>query len=148
MFTYKFTCHSDYLYTKAWETPHKLPSYCLISLLPITSIVLEKLLLKRLLPKVGKNQLIPNHQYGFRQRHSTIGHNLIVQWKNETLECKQYCSAAFLDITKAFEKVWHTGLMYKLKLSLPLNYFLILKSYLQNRCLIVKTENEYTELSR
>jgi hypothetical protein len=42
---------------------------------------------------------------------------------------------------------WYTGLLYKLKLFLPLNYFLILKSYLQNRNFLVKTENEYTELS-
>jgi hypothetical protein len=57
------------------------------------------------------------------------------------MECKQYCSAAFLDITQAFDKVWHTGLLYKLKLSLPLNYFLILKSYLQNRHFLIKIEN-------
>jgi hypothetical protein len=74
----------------------------------------------------------------------------IVQQINEALERKQYCSAAFLDITQAFDKVWHTGrtgLLYKLKLSLPLNYFLILKSYLQNRHFFVQIENEYTELS-
>jgi hypothetical protein len=35
----------------------------------------------------------------------------------------------------------------ELKPSLPLNYLLILKSYLQNRHFSVKTENEYTELS-
>jgi hypothetical protein len=62
------------------------------------------------------------------------------------VERKQYCSAAFLVITQAFDKVWHTGLLYKLKLSLPLNYFLILKSYLQNRHFLIKIKNEYTEL--
>jgi hypothetical protein len=31
-----------------------------------------KLLLKKLLPMVEINRLIPNHQFGFRQRHSTI----------------------------------------------------------------------------
>jgi hypothetical protein len=65
----------------------------------------------------------------------------------EALECKQNCSAAFLEITQAFDKVWHTGLLYKLKLSLALNYFLILKCYPQNRDCLVKFENEYTELS-
>jgi hypothetical protein len=97
---------------------------------------------------VGKNQLISNHQFGFRQRHSSIEQtHKIVQRINEALERKQYCSAEFLDITQAFDKVWHTGLLYKLKLSLPLNYFLILKSYLQNRHSLVKIESEYTELS-
>jgi hypothetical protein len=97
---------------------------------------------------VEKNQLIPNHQFGFRQRHSTIEQtHIIVQRINEALERKQYCSPTFLDITQAFDKVWHTGLLYKLKLSLPLNYFLILKSYLQNRHFLINIENEYTELS-
>jgi hypothetical protein len=53
---------------------------------------------------------MPNHQFCFRQRHSTIAQiHSIVQWINEALERKQYCSAAFLDITQAFNKVWHTG---------------------------------------
>jgi hypothetical protein len=43
--------------------------------------------------------------------------------------------------------VWHTGLLYKLRFSLPLNYFLALKSYLHSRHFLVKTETEYTELS-
>jgi hypothetical protein len=66
----------------------------------------------------------------------------IIHQINEALECKQYCSAAFSDITQAFHKVWHAGLLYKLYL--PLNYFLILKSY---RHFLVKIENEHTELS-
>jgi hypothetical protein len=54
------------------------------------------LLLKRLLPVVENNRLIPNHQFGFRQRHSTIEQtHRIVQRINEALENKQYCSAAF-----------------------------------------------------
>jgi hypothetical protein len=125
-----------------------LEKFLLKRLLPIISKVLEKFLLKRLLPMVEKNQLIPNYHFGFRQRHSMIEQTYtIVQRINEALESKQYCSAAFLDITQAFNKVWHTGLLYKLKLSLPLNYFLILKSYLHNRHFLVKIENEYTELS-
>jgi hypothetical protein len=97
---------------------------------------------------VENNRLIPNHQFGFWQRPSTIEHtHRIVQRINEALENKQYCSAAFLDISQAFDKVWHTGLLYKLRLSLPLNYFLALKSYLHSRHFLVKVETEYTELS-
>jgi hypothetical protein len=103
--------------------------------------------LKRLLPVVENNRLIPNHQFGFRQRHSTIEQtHRIVQRINKALENKQYCPAAFLDISQAFDKVWHTGLLYKLRLSLPLNYFLTLKSYLYSRHFLVKVETEYTEL--
>jgi hypothetical protein len=63
------------------------------------------------------------------------------------LKNKQYCSAAFLDIPHAFDKVWHTGLLYKLRRSLPLNYFLIQKSCLHSRHFLVKVETEYKELS-
>jgi hypothetical protein len=96
---------------------------------------------------VESNRLIPSHQFGFRQRHSTIEQtHQIIQRINEALENKQYCSAAFLDISQAFNKVWHTGLLYKLRRSLPLNYFLILKSYLHSRHFLIKAETEYTEL--
>jgi hypothetical protein len=44
-------------------------------------------------------------------------------------------------------RVWHTGLLYKLRWSLPPNYFLILKSYLHSRHFLVKVETKYTELS-
>jgi hypothetical protein len=69
-----------------------------------------------------------------------------VQKINKALENKQYCLAAVLDISQAFNKVWHTRLLYKLRLSLPLHYFLILKSYLHSRHFLVKIENERTEL--
>jgi hypothetical protein len=97
---------------------------------------------------VENNRLIPNHQFSFRQRHSTTEQTHRIVWRiNEALENKQYCSAAFLDISQAFDKVWHTGLLYKLRWSLPLNYFLILKSYLHSRHFLTKVETEYTELS-
>jgi hypothetical protein len=62
--------------------------------------------------------LITNQRFGFRQRQSTTEHtHSIVQRINKALENKQYCSAAFLDISQAFDKVWHTGLLHKLKRS-------------------------------
>jgi hypothetical protein len=66
---------------------------------------------------------------------------------NEALENEQYCSAAFLDIYEAFDRLWHTGLLYKLRRPLPLNYFLIVKSYLNSRHFLVKVETEYRELT-
>jgi hypothetical protein len=62
----------------------------------------------------------------------------IIQRIKKDLENKQDCSAAFLDISQAFDKVWHTGLLWKLRRSLPLNYFLILKSYLHWRHFLLK----------
>jgi hypothetical protein len=60
---------------------------------------------------VENNGLIPN-QFCFRQRHSTTEYTYrIVQRINEALENKQYCSAAFIDISQMFDKVWHIGLL-------------------------------------
>jgi hypothetical protein len=42
--------------------------------------------------------------------------------------------------------VWDTGLLYKLRLSFPLNYFILLKSYLINRHFRVKVDNEFSDL--
>lgn len=33
----------------------------------------------------------------------------------ESLEAKVYCASAFLDISQAFDRVWHEGLLFKLK---------------------------------
>jgi hypothetical protein len=97
---------------------------------------------------VENNRLIPSHQFGFRQSHSTTEKtHKIVRRINGSLEKKQYCSAAFLGSSQTFDKVWHTALLYKLRWPLPLNYFLILKSYLHRRHFLVKVETEYTELS-
>jgi hypothetical protein len=54
------------------ELPKELTSYRPINFLPIVSKGFEKLLLKLLLPMVENNRLMPNHQFGFMQRLSTI----------------------------------------------------------------------------
>jgi hypothetical protein len=93
------------LILKPGNPPNELTSYRPVSLLPIVSKVFENIILKRLLPLVENNSLIPNHQFGFRKRHSTIEQtHRTVQRINEALENKQYCSAAFLDISQAFDK--------------------------------------------
>jgi hypothetical protein len=133
---------------KPGEPPHVLSSYRTISLLPIVSKLFEMLLLKRLLPLIEHNKLIPPHQFGFRRRHSTIEQtHRIVHRINKAFEQKENCSAAFLDISLAFDKVWHTGLLYKLRQSLPLNYFLLLETYLHNRHFFVKIASTHHTLS-
>jgi hypothetical protein len=60
------------LILKAGKPPNELTSYRPTTLIPIVSKVFEKLLIKKLLRIVENNRLIPNHEFGFRQRHSTI----------------------------------------------------------------------------
>jgi len=43
-----------------------------------------------------------------------------------------------LDVAKAFDTVWHDGLLYKLKRIFPASLYLILKFYLANRSFNVR----------
>jgi len=93
--------------------------------------VFEKIILKRMLPIWEEFAIISEHQFGFRKGHGTPKqcHRII----NEILsafESKKYCTATFLDVQQAFDRVWHNGLLYKIKKWVPAPYFLLLKSYL------------------
>jgi hypothetical protein len=106
---------------------------------------LSELLLKRLKPILEENQIIPTHQFGFRQKHSTIDQvHRITTLIEKTLEEKQVCSTVFLDMAQAFDKVWHEGLVYKLEHLLPTEYSQILKYYFCERYLRVRQKVEYS----
>jgi hypothetical protein len=94
----------------------EMKSYRPISLLPIMTKLFEKLILKRLKPIIAEKHLVPTHQFGFRKNHSTIDQaHRITDIIEKTLENKGVCSAVFLDIAQAFDRVWHRGLLHKLR---------------------------------
>jgi retron-type reverse transcriptase len=64
---------------------------------------------------------------------------------NDDLESKRYCSAAFIDISQAFDKIGHTGLLYKLKRAFPHREYTLLKSNLTDRTFQVRYQ-EYIKL--
>jgi len=101
---------------KPGKNPTDVSSYRPINLLPIISKVLEKLILKRINKDMNPQDLIPHHQFGFRQAHYTIQQrHRITDTINKALEDQQYCTAVFLDVSQAFDKVWHPGLLFKIK---------------------------------
>ena len=52
----------------------------------------------------------------------------------------------FFDISKAFDKVWHSGLIYKLiYLRVPMYLIKIIKSFLEDRTFKVKINNFYSD---
>ena len=126
---------------------HEAALYRPISLLPVMSKFFKKLLIKRLKPIIERKNLIPNHQFGFRSKHSTIEQvHRITSIIENTLQEKKVCSALFLDVAQAFDKVWHKGLNYKLRTILPKQYAEILESYLAERFFRVKQGDSYSEL--
>jgi hypothetical protein len=120
-------------------------SYRPVSLLPIMSKLFEKLILKRLKPIIADKHQVPAHQFDFRKYHSTIDQvHRITDIIGKTFEKKGMCSAVFLDITQAFDRVWHRGLLRKLRSILP-DHYELLNSYLTNRYFRVKPEASYSE---
>jgi hypothetical protein len=119
---------------KPGKPANEASSYHPIILLPIPSIIFEKLLLNRIRNDTDILGTIPDYQFGFREHHSTIQQtHRIVNKISAILEEKQYCTAAFLDIAQAFDKVWHIGLLHKLKNKLPSPYYLLLRKVLPSQ---------------
>ena len=132
---------------KPGKPPNDVKSYRPISLLPIISKLFEKILLKRLNPVIEQKKLIPNHQFGFRQKHSTCDQvHRITNVIEKALEEKMICSAVFLDVSQAFDKVWHEGLLHKLRSILPKQFVALLTSYVSDRTFRVKHDQEYSQL--
>jgi hypothetical protein len=117
-------------------------SYRPISLLPLLSKIFERLLIIRIHASMPKDELLPLHQFGFREGHSTIQQcHRIVNHIRDSLEEKKMCASVFLDVEQAFDKVWNQGFLYKLRKKLPDQIFLILNSYINDRYFQVKREN-------
>lgn len=132
---------------KPGKNETQVDSYRPISLLPALSKLFEKILLSKLYPVLEQDKIIPAHQFGFRQEHGTIEqvHRIVNEIKS-ALDERKYCSAVFLDVAQAFDKVWHTGLIAKIKLLLPKPFHGILENYLTNRMFYVKVEDTETGL--
>jgi hypothetical protein len=84
---------------KPGKPPSKADSYRPMSLLPIMS----KLLLMTLKSVIIKKSLIPDHQFGFRNLHSTLEqvHRIIEAIEQATQEKEKVCTAVFLDVSQA-----------------------------------------------
>ena len=93
-------------------------NYRPISLLPIFSKIFEKIIFDSMYGFLVENELISKHQSGFRPGDSTINQLLAITDEIfQSFENNAETRAAFLDISKAFDKVWHEGLLFKLKRS-------------------------------
>jgi hypothetical protein len=128
---------------KPGKDPTNPLSYRPISLLNIAGAVFEKILSNRLKNFLEINNLLPPEQFGFRSEHSTI--NPILEFHTDTTRranLKEHTLAVFLDIERAFDRVWHDGLVQKLiKIPINPNFIQLIDSFLSNRTCSVKIQN-------
>lgn len=62
------------------------------------------------------------------------------------IENRDICSAIFLDVSKASDAVWHSGLLQKLNLILPKDYCSFLTSYISERYYRVRVDDDYSNI--
>ena len=117
------------------ESKNSIKNYRPISLLPIFSKIFERLIYNSLFQHLRENNLLVKSQSGFLPGDSCISQLLSITHEiYQSLDCNLETRGVFLDISKAFDRVWHKGLLFKLKsngIDGPL--FNLLKNYLHNR---------------
>lgn len=110
-------------------------SYRLITLLNTIVKGLDKLIADRIKLFVEDKQIIPPNQHCFRAKHRTIRAALDLQTSNiQAHNNKCFNLATFFDIEKAFDRLWHDGLILKLhKFEFPTHFTKFIASFLTNR---------------
>ena len=93
-----------------------LRNYRPVSLLPICGKIFERLMYNNLYEFFIKNDLISSNQSGFNQDGSCIYQLLSITHEiYQSFDNGFEVRGIFLDISKAFDKVWHKGFIFKLK---------------------------------
>ena len=120
---------------KSGKVPTRPDSYRPISLLEVPGKLFERVIARRLRGHLEGRNLYSPGQYGFRRGRGTT-HAIAIA--TETLAVHQAskyrCNVVLRDISKAFDKVWHLGLKFKLlHLGLPDDAKRLLCDFLDDR---------------
>ena len=155
-------CLKESCFLECWKVSFVVPvfkdtgerstakSYHPVSLLSVVSKVFEKCIYNRIVDHQGKCGLFSDFQYGFRSSQLTADLLTVVSdgtaWAFNRPEATG--AAVALDISKAFDRVWHAGLLHKLKsYGISGQIFGLISSFLSNRWLRVvldgKSSQEY-----
>jgi hypothetical protein len=95
-------------------------SYRPMSLLPIMSKIFEKSCAKEITPNIRRKMYRTKPSVWISTTafyNRTSAQNYRVHERNFRKK-KQHCSAAFVDITQAFDKIWHPDLLFKIRKTL------------------------------
>ena len=86
--------------------PYTLTNYRPISILPLISKILEKLVHKRLIKFLNKFKILHTQQFGFRANHSTDSALTLLDFQiSQAFDKKQLTLGICLDFSKAFDTV-------------------------------------------
>ena len=138
VFLLSVVCH---LITTAPIAKHYPP----VSLYSVVNKVFEKLVNNRIVDNLEKCGHFSDFQYGFRSSQSsadllTVISDRIARAFNRSGATR----AVTLDISKAFDRVWHAGLLHKLRsYGISGQIFGLISSFLSNRQLWVVLDGKY-----
>ena len=124
-------------------------NYRQASLLSVVSKVFEKLVDNRIVDHLEKCGLFSDFQYGFRSSRSTADLLTVVSDRiARAFNRSGATRVVALDISKVFDRVWHAGLLHKLRsYGISGQIFSLISSFLSNRRLRVvldgKSSQEY-----
>ena len=137
---------SEKAFPDCWKLAHVLPlfkkedpslscNYRPVSLLSCVSKIMERIIFKHVYNYFHRNNLFFKYQAGFLPGHSTV-YQLIETYHSivKNIDEGKSCCMVFCDLSKAFDRVWHEGLLFKLQTyGMRGNLFQWFKSYLYNR---------------
>ena len=126
--------------------PKSIDNYRPISITPCLAKIFEKLILERIKKHLKDNNIIIQNQSGFRQNRQTKDNIFnITQKVMESFNRGKKVCCIFFDISAAFDKVWHKGLIYKLiNIKLPMYLVNWIISFLEDRKFRIKIGNYTT----
>ena len=124
-----------------------LDNYRPVSTIPIFGKILEKIMYSRLYSYLISKQIISENQFGFRSQHST-GHavNYSVNHILQQLGLQKHVIGIFIDLSKAFDTISHSKLLYKLQFyGVRGKSIDMIKSYLSFRTQKTKFQGTFSE---
>ena len=141
-------CINSTVFPDSWKKSNTVPiqkkndeqlinNYRPVSLLPICSKIFERIIFNSIFQFIEENKLLNVNHSGFNPSDSckyqllSIVHNIYAGFdQNPPLEVR----SCFLDISKAFDKIWHEGLIYKMEtMGFTGSILRLLQSFLSNR---------------
>ena len=116
-------------------------SYTPISLLCVPFKILERLIHSRIDPVVDPQ--LHREQAGFRRDRSTLDQvTLLTQYIEDSFQHNEKAGVVFLDLTAAYDTVWHRGLHLKLLMIIPDRLTVgFIMEMLSNRSFVVPTSD-------